>query len=1163
MNTNRKIMRRDTTKKSTLLKKTIFSSCTLMLIAFIFPLNGHGQDLVQNNSDADHYVPLTWFAEDSDESVYKQKINIALHGVSFDQAVETIADLGDIRLSYDNRHLPSGNITLMLRDVTVIEAFQTLFEGSGMEALASPRGQVVIRKDIDIQPDTGTLQGQIVEAGTDEPLVGATVYIEELERGASTDVDGEYTLESLATGEYTLRVTYIGYRQYTTTTSIGSGTNNLDFTLRADLFGMDEIVVTGVVGDTESKRLPFTVGRVTSRDLEMVPGTNAASAIRGKIPGVNMVQSSGLPGSDVSVILRGATSIMGSNSPMYIVDGVILGSSPTDVESLDIANIEVIKGAAASSLYGSRAANGVINITTQRGANLAEGFPRITVRNEYGVNQLPRTPETNSSHAYDLSGNPELPWIDSEGNPTAEQVGRSTGPGGTTFMDREYPVQTYDHLDRFFEAGSYYSNYISVAQRVGQVNYMASFNNSQNSGIMKDSEGYGRQNVRLNMDSRLLNNLTVSASGYFSTASMDEIPTSGENSPFYGLLIHAPDIDLAEINSETGRYYHHPDMLLTYNNPLYDVTYIDNITNRNRFMGSSDIRYQPLEWMELSGNISYDRSDVQTEHYVPIWYRQARDRWNGGRLNINENQNEAINTSLTATVNREFGGFATRTQFRVLQESADIASHSLTGEDFQVADVRTINATNTDRQSMSSSSSQIRAQGYYLISNIDYQGKYILDVVGRRDGSSLFGADERWHNYYRASAAYRISEEDWYNVPVMDEFKIRASRGTAGGRPSFSAQYETWSVTGSTVTKNTLGNRNLKPEFATETEFGLELGFLERILFDVTYANTVTEDQIIQLPLVSYFGFNNQWVNGGTIDSNTLELSLRAFAVQKRDMSLSFTMLYDRTRSTITDFNRPDQLTSSMFYLREGEEIGTMYGPRWITSNSDVETTYGGDYSEYFDKNDEGYLVPVGLGNSWRSEMWGSGDVVADDGTVLGTWGYKQTYLDEDGDEFVDLGRAMPDFNMSFGTNFRYKSFSFSALLEGQFGGQIYNDTRQRRVRQNLDIINDQSGKPDNEKKPINYYQNRISDIHNQFVEDATYIKLREVALRYRFDHAALAPFFGDVVNSVSFSLIGRNLLTWTDYMGIDPEVGDIVTRRDNFIFPNFRTISGSLEVQF
>ena len=992
------------------------------------------------------------------------------------------------------------------------------------------------------------------------PLSGANIIEKGTTNGVIADFDGNFKI-NITNENAVLVISFVGF---VTKEVEVNGRTELKIEMKMDAAGLDAVVVTGVVGATKSKKLPFSVGRISSKNIELVPSPNAGGALRGKLAGVTVSQGSGNPGATPDIILRGVTNIFeGNNSPLYIVDGVILAGGLSDIDALDIENIEVVKGAAASSLYGSRAANGVVNITTKRGKNILEGKLQVTLRNEIGFNQLPSTPKANYSHAYQLSGDPEKPWIDKEsGTPTASRLNRKpVADASVAFMDQPYPMQTYDHLKKFFGSGEYYSNYISVAQRTGKLNYRASFNNTHNSGVMKESEGYNRRNVRLNLDAKLTDDLTMAVSGYYSKSKNDEFLTRNENSPFYSLLIHGPEVDLG-LRDDEGKYLFNADPLTPYNNPLYDVAYIDNITWQNRFMGSASLNFKATDWLELSGNFSYDNTGSNTERYAPIWYQHARNDDLDGSLSLSESRSESINSSVMATFKKEFGDLSTITQVRALQEHTSFTGSQLTGRGFQVSGVRTIDATDFSRRSGSSSSNEIKSLGYFLITNLDYKDRYIFDAVVRRDGSSLFGEDERWHTYYRVSGAYRLSEEPWFNVNAINDLKFRVSKGTAGGRPNFAAQYETWSIQESIVTKNTLGNKNLKPELASEIELGLDVFLFNKLGLNLTYAKSEVKDQILQLPLVSPYGFNNQWVNGGAVKSNTLEATLDYFAIQKSNLSLSFKLLLDRTRSEITEFNRPTILRNDLFYLREGEEVSTMYAPKWIESYEELATTYGEGYREYFDRNDEGYLVPVGEGNTWRSGLWGE-EVIANDGTILGKWGMPSLFVNENGETRVSHGRAMPDFNMGFSTNFRYKGFTAYVLFDGQFDGQVYNRTWQRRVRENLDAINDQGGKPQNEKKPIAYYQKMISDYHGRWIDDASFVKLRELSIGYNFGKENLRPVFGNVFESINISLIGRNLVTWSNYNGIDPEVGDQVYRKDRYEYPNFRQFSTSVEIQF
>lgn len=1035
------------------------------------------------------------------------------------------------------------------------------------------------------------IEGTVTSALTGNPLPGANIIIRGTTIGTATNIDGRYRLtvpSARVTGaEEALVASFVGYRARTQTLTLTSGTHTVNFELAEDVLGLEDVVVTGVVGATFRERLPFSVDLVTRRDLEEVPYTSAEQAIRGKVAGARVVQSTGQPGTAARVQLRGPTSIDvrgRSNEPLYVVDGVILGSSMVDIDAMDIESIEVVKGAAAASLYGSRAAAGVVQIQTRRGESLAMDQTTITLRNEFGWNSIENMLGRAQHHLYltDAQGR----YIDEEG----EVVGRSqrvAGDAFTTFMDKPYIDPLFDHLDTFHDPGNFMINTISVAQRAARTNFLASFSNTQESGVITALQGYDRQSFRLNLDHRLLDDLTLSANAYYSTSWRDMFDSrpdgGGPGSLFFAMFQYGPDVDITEQTDDIRfpgevPFVIRPDPLSLEENPLYEVHNREFEQSRRRMMGSFRLNFAPFEWMNLEGSLSYDRGTMRQWFYYPKGYRTIdQPLFTSGQLEITNAATEAINAQIDATFTHNFGLLGTRSQFRYLAEFQDYDFQGSTASELAVGGVPRQNLGNPALSQLNSFLSTVRAEGFYFITGLDYDGRYILDFLVRRDGSSLFGPDERWHTYYRMSGAYRMAQETWWPIDPVNEFKVRYSIGTAGGRPSFAAQYETWSIAAGSVFKGNLGNRDLKPEFSTEQEFGVEIGFLDRFLLDVTYAHTTTEDQILLVPLPGYAGFNNQWRNAGTLEAKTIEASLRGQLIQSRDISWSASILFDRTTQEITEFNLPPYRFgpvdfywvqgSDVFYMREGEVFGTMYGHRFIDNMNDLPA---GLPTNQFQVNDDGYVVWVGEGNTYRdgvaNNLWGTQTEI--DGRTY-RWGVPIMYFDEDGNNFVEIGNVVPDFNLSFGTNFRYKNASIYMLFDGQFGGKIYNQTRQWSYRDMSHPDQDQAGKPEDLKKPFGYYETlyNANNSTGHFAEDGTYVKLRELSVRYTFDRGQLRPIFGGWLNRVTLGIVGRNLITWTDYSGFDPEIGmtqDAITFRfDSFSYPNFRTITGVIELEF
>lgn len=1050
--------------------------------------------------------------------------------------------------------------------------------------------------------ETAAIQGRVIDARTGDPLPGATVFINELNIGAATNVKGEFTF--LVPGPQvrgqvvTLIVRYVGYKQKMERITLTPGIISKDFKLDEDIFQLEEVVVTGVVGGTFKERLPFVVERIGKIDLQQVPHTSVHNAIRGKVPGVLVVQGDATPGSAASIQLRGPSSIntVGrSVGPLFIVDGVILAGSIADLDALNIESIEIVKGPAAASLYGSRAQAGIIQIKTIRADHLAEGQTRFTLRNEVGKSSLERKIRLRKNHMYYID--PVKGWVDAQGNPVSRDArvvqyytfGRYWDPtarGGAgdsvlakpvAFQDKQYIGKLYDQIDEFFDPGLSYTNTLTASHRSRHTSLAVSLINEREGGIIWGLNGYRAHRFRLNLDHKLLKGLDLSLSAYHSTSLSDEVPDA-VGSPFFDLTFMPPDIDLRTPNPDGTPFIIFPDPVSLEENPLYALHFAEHTQRRKRTMGSFTLRYVPFSFGNIEANLSYDRLDrVDSEYYPKGFKTRIAGRVNLGQLEKYHMGLEGLNGNITGSFNYNIGVLTTRTQLRYLFEREVSRGFNAYGWNFAVRDVPSLDVTGTEGRIVGSQKEEIRSEGYYFITAFDYGGKYITDFLVRRDGSSLFGSEERWHTYYRASAAYRIAQEPWWPVAnIINEFKLRYSIGTAGGRPNFFAQYETWSVVGGKTTFGTLGNKRLKPERSTEHETGVNLGIMDRIFLEATYSRSKKDDQILLVPLPAFMGYTDQWQNAGTLETNTIEASLKAFIVQTPDISWSANVLFDRTRQTITKLNRPPYRRGdrSAFYVREGEQLGTFYGQKWVTKFEELpKHIRTPENAKMWQVNNDGYLVPVGIGNSWKDGikkgLWGTKVFMRDTAGVWVSydWGIPIIYVDDNGNNFHRLGTVVPDFNIAFSSTFRWKGLTLYVLFDGQIGGNIYNATRQWAYRNTASGDQDQYGVSDELKKTYDYHMALYlgNHVNSHFVEDATYLKLREVSISYTFGKSQLAPIFGDWLQRITVSLIGRNIKTWTSYKGYDPETGTGVAtldRIDYYTYPNFRTFTGTVEIE-
>ncbi|MDQ3698708.1 MAG: SusC/RagA family TonB-linked outer membrane protein [Gemmatimonadota bacterium] len=1065
--------------------------------------------------------------------------------------------------------MPVSRISSLL-GATTATAFAFIFAGS-------LSAQAVI---------TGRVTG---EEGT--PLGGATVTVANTSLGTVTAENGTYRLtvsEDAARGQQaTLVARRIGFRPGSRAVTL-SGTQEQDFVLAADPLRLEEVVVTGVGEATARNKLTFAVGTVDEQQLQAVPGRSAVEAIQGKVAGARLVPSSSQPGGEVAIRLRGATSIGGRQDPIIIVDGVITRFGLADISPEDIERVEVIKGAAASSLYGSNAANGVVQVFTKRGRSLPEGTLRVTARTEAGINQMPSEMEFSRSHAWQVD------------SVTGEYIRNPQGARiieSDQIADNRFPTYL-NHWDEVVEGGTYATQYLSVGQRRGTTNFNASAQNTRNQGVIFGLGGYTRRNFRLNLDQQVRSNVDASFSTFYGTSTNGRTE-EGQGGPFFGLMFVQPDVDIVAACPDTGSAAafagtaYCPVVPLSGDvandfNPLYELANRKITQDRSRFSGSGRVRWRLLDWLTTEGSLGYDSEAESFSDIIPFGYVTSSGTKDDGRLIKQSSNNWQYNSGVTLTsVRALFGDITNTTKVgttyekqlnRILRPTADKLVVERVPE-FGGVDPSSIRATSLEEP--------YQTHNYLAITTFDIKDRYIIDALVRRDGSSLFGPEERWANYYRISGAWRVTED--VRIPGLDELRLRASQGTAGLRPGFNYQYEILDVTPGGFSKSILGNPFLKPAHSTEVELGTNLAFGgHRYTFEYTFAKKETIDQILLVDLPAVAGFQAQWQNTGALESKTHEVAFGARLIDRPGASLLLNIVGDRTRQVITDWSLPERLYSfqqmpSAFFLGRGSDLGVMHGNRWVRN---IEELY----------DDPAKNAASGPGQAWDRDNL----IINEDGYVV----LKSAYgtLNERAIKYVRckredasgtclettnivrIGDSNPDFNLSFNPVLTLGRVSLSGLLDWSHGGDLYNGTRQWAFQATRDRAQDQFGKAQNaeacgtaqdnptlgscSQKALAYYAvgfyNGL-DPNDYFVEDGSYMKLKELGVSYTFAPTRLRRIG---FQEMKLGLIGRNLFTITDYSGLDPEVSGLFgdpfqVKMDWFQYPQFRTYSAVVEFSF
>ena len=1061
---------------------------------------------------------------------------------------------------------------------------------------------------------TGTITGVVTDVESGRTLESALVTLDGAESGVLSNTSGRFIITQVSVGSHEVTFTLLGFETLTIDVTVtAGGTAEANGEMTAGALKVQDIVVTGVARGIPKVKLPFTVDKVDIAEIP-VPAVSAEEWLVGKVAGVKVQSTHGRPGYTSQIMLRAASSISGSETPLIIVDNVITTASFDDIAALDIESFEIVKGAAGASMYGSRAANGVIQIFTKRGGGFGgRDYNRVQFRSETGLDQQVGSIPLSQNHPWKTDAEGHL--VSVQGNqitdlrdPDIENPALNGESVHTSFMDGEWhpDMPLFNHIDRIFQDGWLLSNYGVLEGRTGGTNYRTSFEHFRDMGVFPQFfDGFGRKGFRMNLDNSVRDGLTMNFSTVY-TQNQNDLA----NVSFYSLTFMGPYVDIvardpctgsapnnenlcadrggswnpSEACPEDGCFFYEPDALAQASNPLYFAELSDPMTFNSDLKAAVNSRWNPTAWSDIEAVFAVDRNFYNYEYVFPAgvpYNAEDGDQPSTGSTSRSNSRRQSVNAEVTGSISRAFGDLNTRTRARYLQRTQDYYYFYGSGGEFIAAGVPQLNNTNRDTHYVSSSENTDREEGYFLITGLDYLGKYIFDGVVRRDGSSRFGAAQRWATYYRTSLAYRPSLESWWPLPDhVQEFKVHWSRGTAGRRPGFSARYETYFVSANSIRPGRQGNKDLRPQLSTENELGINMVLFNRVTSSLVYAFKEDTDQILSVPLPrSQGGFSSQTQNAGTLSSNTWEFTVEAPVLATEDFSYNVRVNMDRSRSEITELNRPPYRSGTR-YVREGEIYGAHYGVKWAKSCTDLPA--GTDCSQ-FQVNDDGLMVWVGSANytdGIAQGLWGTnsdgmtGQDVFNWGMPIRSWGQNHSLeaqcverrLGADGcTDFVYLGNTMPDLNFSMTHTFRWRGLSVYALLDGELGVDVYNGTRQWAYRDNRSGDMDQGGRADSHKKPVSYYQilyNTNAD-NDWFIEKSDYLKLREMSVRYALNPSWLDAIFAGRVTGAEINLIGRNLYTFTGYTGFDPEVGGIISRIDSYQYPNPRRVSFSMQFTF
>lgn len=621
------------------------------------------------------------------------------------------------------------------------------------------------------------------------PLPGATVIEQGTSNGTTTDFDGNFSIQ-VAEGA-SLEVSFVGYG---TQVVAVEGQDNLSISL-TEGDELDEVVVTGVAQGTAVRKLGFSIGKVSNDALNEVPAADPANALRGKVSGVRVVQASGNPASAPQIRLRGSTSISGSQSPLIIIDGIISNGSLRDIAVEDIETIEVIKGAAASSLYGSLAGNGVLQVITKKGKRNQKA--RVTIKQEVGFSSVNGEYPLTTKHPYRTAALATGDWDNDPSTPDTSNFGFDLTSGnrvldadadGNVFFDNDYGSTLYDNANEIFTQQPFENFTASISKGGEDYNFYGSFQQLSQGGVLEPVDPYKRQSSRMNFSVDLSEKLKVSFTSNYVKTDGFNITEQGQGANFfYSSLIVEPFINLKE-KDPAGYFSPVPAgytvQASNFSNPLYVADFQTFKFRNERLLTGVNADYEVNDFLKFNISQTLDKNWSRFFNYTPNGFQTPTPSatQNDGAISENKSVSAAAISSLAMNYKRTFGDFNTSLTLKYLYENRQFENIAGGGYDFLAEGVQNLENTVRENQNVSSEYRKEVAKNYFANLDVDYKDKLIVSGLVRLDESSLFGADNRSRVYGRGTMAYILSED--FDINGIDFLKVRASYGTSGQRPS-------------------------------------------------------------------------------------------------------------------------------------------------------------------------------------------------------------------------------------------------------------------------------------------------------------------------------------------------------------------------------------------
>lgn len=993
-----------------------------------------------------------------------------------------------------------------------------------------------------------TVSGTVIDENG-ESLPGANILEKGTNNGTQSDLDGKFSLIT-ANGNATLIITYVGFIAQELAVNNQA---NITIKLMEDAAKLDEVVVIGYGSQNKSK-ITGSVGFVDSKELEDAIFTDVSQVLQGRTTGVNIINGTGEPGSAARIRIRGSNSINGDNNPLWVVDGVPVDGVPS-FSPRDIASFEILKDAAATSIYGARGANGVVILNTKRGN---KGETQINISSITGFSQPLATFDVLEGQTY----------AEYRNEAALNAGGAIPFPNPANFAG-----QGFDWQDLVSQDGIRHELDLSMSGGAEKINFFTAVNYIDEKGIFINND-FQRASLRANVDFKALGGIldikmsnalthTARLGGNFSEGG--ELNNRNQGGIFSAAAAETlvPSIDFTG-NTSNG---------LLFQNPFLYFTESEIRRTQNRILSSIQSTLDIAEGLTFTNNSSVDFLNSNNGIFTPSRLGGEAFLVNG---RVTTSSTEVFNFvisnylkynklfsqkhEINLLVGQEYNGFNTR--------EVNIRSENLSSDIFGIDNIG-VAGTHI------ASSNRVEANLQSFFGRLDYSfdDRYLLNATYRADGSSRFAENNKWGYFPSFGAAWVVSNEDFFKDSQISNLKLRTSWGQVGSQaiePYQSLNQFTstgvFSTIGNTPTigiqpSSNAGNNNLKWETTTTFDIGFDLGlFKNAVELNVSYYNKRTEDllQLVRLPAQE--GFSNILVNLGEVENRGLEIGAFATIFNKNDFNWSSSFNVSFNKSEVLDIGTAPRLfpadgqafvnvfvNTNVFEV--GQPIGAFFG--WIADGL-IQTSD-------FDGNGNPTFIPFNGGQT----LGGNKFVDVDGNGVLNI------------EDRVVIGDPNPDAILGWNNDFSYKNFSLNLFFQSSIGNDIANASRYvltnpRFSGNTLQSYYDNRWTPTNPTNDPRFPRPGINNpdtFNSSIIEDGSYLRLKNVTLKYDVP----LPEKWKRLSAFEISLTGTNLWTITNYSGLDPEVDsfDSLTGQGGLFgldfgtYPTTRLISLGLNAQF